>query len=391
MKVGLIGNVNNNFFVLTRYLRDRGINAHLFLLNGESPHFHPSADTFDDDYKKYTQQLDWGRQFSFFKTNAKQISQCFRDFDFLIGCNYAPAFLHKAGRRLDLFAPHGCDIFNYPFFNLSYNYLMPFLTLHQRRGIENSQYILLDEINPEWDAVIKRLQFKGKRLKTAVPFIYTPLFKPDPIDDCYKQSSWYISFKNIRQKHDIVVFHHSSHVWKNIPREWPKGSTKGNDKVIEGFAEFVKKRRDIKACLILFEYGRDVVESKKLVKRLGIEESVVWLPVMCRRDIFIGINFADIGIGEIGLSFLSYGTIYEFISMGKPVIYRREDPIYKNIYPDLFPMTDAKNAKDITEALISYADDPLHFKKMGDQAREWYLNYGIERPLKIIMNIIEKN
>lgn len=41
MKIALIDNMNNNFFAVTRYFRDLGIDAHLFLIQSESQHFTP--------------------------------------------------------------------------------------------------------------------------------------------------------------------------------------------------------------------------------------------------------------------------------------------------------------------------------------------------------------
>lgn len=42
-KVALVGNMNNNFFSLIRYLKDKNIQAELFLLNNEMGHFCPNV------------------------------------------------------------------------------------------------------------------------------------------------------------------------------------------------------------------------------------------------------------------------------------------------------------------------------------------------------------
>ena len=51
MKIGLIGNMNNNNFALMRYFRDLGADAHLLLYSndgqGTLSHFKPESDTWE--------------------------------------------------------------------------------------------------------------------------------------------------------------------------------------------------------------------------------------------------------------------------------------------------------------------------------------------------------
>ena len=51
MKVGLIGNMNNNNFALMRYFRDLGVDAHLLLYSNdgknELSNFKPESDTWN--------------------------------------------------------------------------------------------------------------------------------------------------------------------------------------------------------------------------------------------------------------------------------------------------------------------------------------------------------
>jgi len=51
MKIGLIGNMNNNNFAMMRYFRDLGADAHLLLYSSEGKgtlsHFTPEADTWE--------------------------------------------------------------------------------------------------------------------------------------------------------------------------------------------------------------------------------------------------------------------------------------------------------------------------------------------------------
>ena len=52
-RILLICNQNNNFFALTRYLRDRGYDADLYLMKEEFDHFKPETDSFNKNYKEF--------------------------------------------------------------------------------------------------------------------------------------------------------------------------------------------------------------------------------------------------------------------------------------------------------------------------------------------------
>ena len=52
-KIGLIGNMNNNFFALTRYLRDAGYQAELIIVGEENAHFPPQSDSYEENFTDY--------------------------------------------------------------------------------------------------------------------------------------------------------------------------------------------------------------------------------------------------------------------------------------------------------------------------------------------------
>ena len=59
MKIGILGNMNNNGNNLVQYLREAGADAHLLLYENEAVHFTPDADEIaPPDYPQKT--LTWG-------------------------------------------------------------------------------------------------------------------------------------------------------------------------------------------------------------------------------------------------------------------------------------------------------------------------------------------
>lgn len=391
MKVACIGNMNNNLFSLTRYLRDEGIDAELLLFGDEQSHFHPSADSFTREYESFVQQLTWSALPSGFAgISLKEIENTLNTYDFIIGCGAAPAFLNRIGRPLDMFIPYGSDLYRIPFFQLSG---VPWKKIHryyalarnQRKGIQETRYVSLDATNEDFEEVLTSLHINGSRLKVACPFLYVPQYSDEDFLVHMRRSPHYESFKSIRQKHDLVVFHQSRHEWSSPNNRW---TYKRNDKLIRGFAQFVSEAKGSNPCLIMFEYGTDVQASKQLVADLKLESHVRWFPQMPRKDIIVGIHHSDIGAGEFNMSWLSYGVIYEIMAMGKPVMHFRDDSLYSESYPELYPMAHAREAEEIRDVLLDIVKRPAYYRQLGEDGKRWFMKYAIQGPLEAYFKII---
>jgi hypothetical protein len=400
MKLGCFCNMNNCFFSIVRYLRDKNIDAELCLLNNELPHFHPSVDTYDLSYQNYTKSLSWGNYLNFNKSTHKEIEESIKPYDFIIACGSVPAYLNAVGRTIDLFVPYGTDIFEYPFFKIvNPKYQMSYLRFSkfQKRGIRTSKSVTIDMTNNYFENIITKLQLLGKRYFFGIPMIYIPIYNPDKISYYYNRSQWYKEFEFIRNNNDIVVFHQTRHLWKNFSSVVSKGKKrifdaidyKANDTLIRGFASFVRKQKKKRSCLVMFEYGKDLLDSKKLVTELGIDQNVKWFPLTSRKEIMIGLSLSDFGSGEFGNSWLSCGTVYETLAMAKPLLHYREDLLYKNQYPELYPMINCQKPEHVTAALEDYCDNKQKYETIGEKGRQWFTTYAIEYPLQEYMKIFQ--
>ncbi len=391
MKVACIGNMNNNFFSLVRYLRDEGIEADLLLSNTELSQFPPSADTFDLEYQRFTRSLSWGDHFQFLNVRKDTIERDVEEYDVLIGCGQVPAFLNKIGRPLDIFVPYGTDLVYFPFLQIvNPVHQVPFLLFSraQRKGIQRCRYVNMDVTNPEWEETLARIGGNATRLRCGFPMLYTPLYNPKSVACYYERSHWYHEFKRIRERHSLVIFHHARLQWKEKIDDVMR---KDNDKIIIGFAEFAKGNEDVNPCLILIEYGKDVDATRLLVKELGIEQFVRWFPRMARKDLMIGLSLSDISAsGEFFKSYLSFGTLYESLAMAKPIMHFREDDYYRDDYPELYPMINIRSPEDVTAALVEWVADPIRYREMGEQGLGWFQKYAIEKPLAAYLEIIQE-
>lgn len=380
IKVACIGNMNNNMFALVRYLRDFDIDADLVLFNDEIEHFLPYNDSFQESIN-YIKKLSWGDSHSFFRTPVQKIKEDLAGYNVLIGCSLLPAFLNKAGMQLHLFIPHGSDLYDKPFFNkhfstFSFNVIprIPRILLwsyYQRKGIRRALLTISEGTNKYYMEAIKALGIKDYFF-INVPMLYSPEY--EDINSKIPQLKYSHLFTKLRNNYDVVIFHHFRQNWKTFV---DKISFKGNNIMIEGFADYVKQAKK-KAVLVLFEYGIDVCNSKQLISELGIENSVVWMPKMPRKEIMFGLSLADFGSDDL-LKGGFGGAGWEVMASGKPLFINLSWIAYEEFksrtgkpFP---PIINARTPQDITKHLLNYEKNPDDYKKVGLEARVWFDRY----------------
>ena len=375
MKFGFIGNMNNNHFSTVRFLRDRGVDAELLLTNDEQSHFHPSCDTIDTDYMKYTRRLAWGSWKSFLKTDSYQIKNDLKGFDVLVGCGLAPAYCSKAGIFLDIFTPYGSDLYwetriRYASPKHFLNVLMA--TIYQRKGIRESKVFHMAPSSDYFESMYQKYASNVIRWYEGMPMVYIP---PDrPIGELYlNKTQWQDQFMEIRRESDLVVFSHGRHYWGD--RADP--DSKGVDSLLEGWKLFIDSRPNLNATLIFLEYGRDVDKSRNYIDKLGLSDSVRWLPQMFRKDILYGMSTVDIVVGEFVHSWVARGVIFEGLAMEKPIITCRSEA--HSSEKDIFQVYSACTPDAIASSLNEFLDDIPKGRVMGKSGNEWYLNEVVKK------------
>lgn len=386
-KVGILGNMNNNHFALVRFLRDRGIDAHLLLFNTEMSHFHPSADTYDLDYMNYTTQLTWG-DYYFSSTDFLRVRDDLSKYDILIGCGYAPAYCNAISRHLDIFAPYGDDIWRCTFYHL----LLPHKlkneiskVKNQREGISRSCIVNMGFTNDLYEKQIKKYCTKSKRWFDVVPMVYSGIYNDKLVDLYADKTHWYHLFQKIRNNSDVMIMSQARHFWSddiNNPNQ------KGNNILIEGFANFLKENRDIRAKLVLIEYGPSVHKSKRLIEELHINDNVIWFPQMYRKDLMVGLSMCDLVCDQFTHSWFTCGSTLEALALGKPLLKYLNDET-KSHHKDIYPYFNAKDSIDIKNHLNSYLKSRDTFIKAGNQSREWYLDIVVSKTIDKYIDYIK--
>jgi hypothetical protein len=231
MRIALFGNMNNMLYQVARYLNDANHNCTLFLFE-EFDHFLPSADNYIEQNKVEIIQTNWTKE-NFDVISPNEIRALSDGFDFYIGTDIAPAYFFKAGLKLDIFYPHGSDLYEYPF--PSFVNALPqqwelknyFFGKYQFFGIQESVCISLDPSEEVYEMPLERIKGKQFIRVSSAPFLYSPQYKKGFEDQSQKINE----FKAIRAKYDLIVWQHISQDWSD---RGPYKINKGNDILLKG-------------------------------------------------------------------------------------------------------------------------------------------------------------
>jgi hypothetical protein len=370
MKIGLFGNMNNMLFQVARYLRDANYDCTLFLFE-EFEHFLPNSDVYDDEPKIKVVQLPWKKD-NLEKTSSDVIAAAIKGFDYYIGTDIAPAFFFKAGYKLDIFYPHGSDLYEFPFppfvnkVPMMWELENYFFGQYQFQGIHVAECIALDPSEEVYEKPLSKIKGNNFKRIGSAPFLYKHQYT-----NGYEQlSDQYSRFKTIRSQYDLILWQHISQDWSD---RGPFKINKGNGILIRGFADYIKQSpKADKAILILLEYGGDVEKSKAYIASLGISKQVMWISKMWRKDIMAALTQVDFGVGELGYRrWYSYSSIFEYMQGALPIIHHRDDAYYRDKGFELYPMLDARESETITKVLLDFDSNPDKYKQIGKTSRLW--------------------
>ncbi len=379
MKVALVGNMNNNFFSLMRYFRDLGVDAHLLMFSDETAHFLPENDTWQiDRWKPYIRTLDLeNTEWGLITTPAEKVKKALVGYDAYIGCGITPAYFYRAGLRLDMFIPYayGIEFYGYHKVNLRRPWReMAFQAAKfwQERGMKfRTDHIITCDKTPYNRRVFRKLGIEPVWLPT--PMVYNrEEIREDSLSPRLKEAV------ALFKERDVVLFSHVSHKWKKIPRDWNNISIKSNDVLIRGFAEFVMTKTSQSPLMVLIEYGYDVMHSKTLIKELGIEDRVYWLPLLSRKEIMYLLEYVDLGGAELG-GVMWGGTGWEFLSKGVPFFQNlemTEEGFLEMTGAPMPPFLNVKKESEICNTMIDFVRHQDIYKKIGHDLKIWFDKYN---------------
>jgi len=378
MKIACIGNMNNMMFPICVYLLENGHDVSLYYLE-EYDHFKPDPSLVPATLNI----IDLGWNEAMFKHVSKhEIVELFDSFDFFIGTDYAAAYLSKAKIKLDIYMPAGSDLFHWPWKKFDKNPPETWeinkvrCARHQLFGIRHARYISLDYTHPLLEQYLVKLGNKSSRIP-VLPFMY---FGKEGL------------LKLRSNKKDIHIEEKCLNVFQHSRQAWQYDADnlhhKGNDKLIRGFAAFVKSN-EVQSKLFLLEYGEHVAGSKKLIDELEISSMVKWIPKMHKDELLMVLEQMDICVGNLQRSFVSYGSVYEALACKVAFMGNRKDELYQDQFSELYPMIHACSTDEVTQQLMHFYNHKTVLKEMGEQAHVWLQENAIRPSVNAVLEVID--
>jgi len=439
MKIALIGNMNNNNFALMRFFIDLGHESHLFLFSNEgideSEHFNWENDTYvPEKWKKFIHrtplinghiQLFSNCFFSFLFFSvihkffsllnlkgkswlnpgkyrpSKYLEHTFKEYDVTIGSGILPAlFSNNKQIQLDLFYPYSLDIefllspasttnlHSKNFFSFIIRPIIDLVKLKQIEGLKKTNILINSTLsNKAFEA------FNLKYFNLQVPLFY------------WKENFKIISDgkieKNIIEQIkecDFSILMSSRQFWmppKIDDKSWIKSQSKNNHYLIKAFFNFRKRFPELKSKIFLLDYGKDVDKTKDLIRKIGIEDHIVWINKLPRKTLVSILSYVDISVGEFYQSESIWGgTAIEALALGKPFI---NGFIFNKLtfekdygFPPP-PFIVANSVSEIEEQIVKLYSCKNYYQQVSYYSKKWFReNHGIVLAEKWL-EIIKKN
>lgn len=435
MKVAILGNMNNNGFSLLRYFTSQNHEARLFLFEndgtGTNNHFTWESDTwFTQKWKKkivktrlvnshlqvFSEKLllyiiiyIFHKLFLLFNLRGsnwlnpgvfmpgKYINKIFSDFDIIIGCGISPALFTYSKLNLSVFYPYstGIEYYNSPAsttnlylnqpFEIFIKYIINAVRDIQAKGIIASKNVFNAELS-ETKTALTELKKDFKKL--PIPLVYlekAPTKFPDHI--------WNL-IKEIKAL-DFSIIMTSRQYWvppKDKNQKWIFRQSKNNDWLIRAFGLFLKNSPSKNVKLLLLEYGKDVSATKQLISDYNLDNYIVWIPILPRREIMIILRYVSVSVGEFyhQPGTIWGGTAIEAIASGVPFInsLKFDNVEFKKLFEfELPPILPANSVYEIYLFLWNiYTDKDLR-QKISKDSLEWFSkNYSTHLAKKWIDN-----
>jgi glycosyltransferase involved in cell wall biosynthesis len=175
--------------------------------------------------------------------------------------------------------------------------------------------------------------------------------------------------KELREKLGarFLVFHPSRHHWEE--RRHPSWE-KGNDVLIEGFADFVEEVNG-DAAAVFVKWGATLEESRKLLEQRGIAERVHWIDPLPHRRMVEMVIASDLLADQFYLG--AFGsTMPKALLHGCPAMLHLDEDRHHWCFPEMPPVLRAQTPEEVTRGLLRLYREPAFAQELASEGRRWY-------------------
>ena len=185
---------------------------------------------------------------------------------------------------------------------------------------------------------------------------------------------------------DFILYNPSRQHWSS---KKDGGWEKGNDILIRGFADFVKKANP-KALGIFTEWGESLKQSRALITELGIEDRIVWVDPVPHKKMIEYIQASHVVSDQFLLG--TFGGIPAKAFMhGRPVLSSFDPSLHEWCFKIMPPFLPARSETDIRKSLENCYTNHSFYKNKAKESQIWYQNEHSNKVLLLRMSKVMLN
>jgi glycosyltransferase involved in cell wall biosynthesis len=159
-------------------------------------------------------------------------------------------------------------------------------------------------------------------------------------------------------------------------RDQDPSLTKGSDLMLKAAAEVAAEGHQFKLTLV--EWGVDVEASRQLIRKLGLERLISWVPPMDKRALWKEYCRSHAVLDQFSLAALG-GVGFETLALGRRLITKIDVEQLKSFFGCAPPVLPASNQSEIAGSIRSVILDPDDVAEIGQAGRQWIKDYHSAR------------
>jgi glycosyltransferase involved in cell wall biosynthesis len=195
---------------------------------------------------------------------------------------------------------------------------------------------------------------------------------PHAFDD-QKTSKFLRGFEPPARASDTVIFFSPTrHHWHSEPASMRKG----NEIFLAAAAQAAQVNRNFR--MVLVEWGVDVGRSRELIRILGIEDLVSWIPTLNKADLRQFYCTSDVVVDQFVTPAMG-GVTFEAMALGRRVMTRIDEAQTAEFFGAAPPCLLAHSIETCADRMLEVLDDPLDKAGRGDAAAAWFEKYHSAR------------